>query len=73
MPAWKVLVIAVLACASFALGMATVAIPIAQDGSQKWVWLGGLLAATLCAGGLLTMFMRYAGHALDDSPRGARR
>jgi hypothetical protein len=37
------------------------------------VLLGGLLAATLCTGGLLVVFMRYAGGSLDLKPRGARR
>ena len=43
MPAWKVLLICALACVCLALAMATVAVPIAQDGGQRWAWLGGLL------------------------------
>ena len=73
MPAWKVLLICLLACVCLALAMATVAVPIAQDGGQRWVWLGGLLAATVVAGGLLTLFMRYASGSLDAKPSGVRR
>jgi hypothetical protein len=72
MPAWKVLLICALACVCLALAMATVAVPIAQDGRQRWAWLGGLLAATLCAGALLALFLRSASASLDLKPRGAR-
>jgi hypothetical protein len=68
MPAWKVLLICMLACACLGLAMATVAIPIAQDGQQRWMWFGGLLGATLFAGALLTLFMRSAGGSLDAKP-----
>lgn len=72
MPGWKVLLICALACVCLALAMATIAIPIAQNGTEKWIWLGGLLLATLIAGGLLTLFLRHAGGSLDVSPRGGR-
>lgn len=72
MAVWKILVIGVLAFTSLGLALATVAIPIAQTGGQRWLWLGGLLAATAGAGSLLTVFMRYAGASLDVKPRGAR-
>ncbi len=73
MSVWKVLIIGILACLCLALGMATIAIPIAEEGNARWLWLGGLLTATLCAGSLLGVFLRYAGHSLDLSPRGSRR
>lgn len=73
MPVWKVLVIGALSCACLALGMATIAIPMAQDGGQRWLWLGGLLAATTAAGTLLVLFLRYADGSLDLRPRGSRR
>jgi len=73
MPAWKVLLICALACVCLALAMATVAVPIAQDGGQRWAWLGGLLAATLFAGTLLALFMRHAGGSLDAIPGRPRR
>lgn len=69
---WKVLVIGVLTCICLALGMFTVAIPIAQDGNQRWVWLGGLLTGTIGAATLLILFLRYADASLDLKPRGAR-
>jgi hypothetical protein len=72
MPAWKVLIIIALACVCLALTIATIAIPIAQDGAQKWAWLGGLLTATIAAGTLLTLFLRHAGGSLDLKPRGGR-
>ena len=70
MPAWKVLLICLLACVCLALAMATVAVPIAQEGQTRWMWFGGLIAATLFAGALLTLFMRSAGSSLDTKPRG---
>lgn len=73
MSAWKVLLIVVLACASLGLAMATVAIPIAQTGTDRWVWLGGLLSGTVAAGGLLGLFLRHAGKSLDVPPRWAVR
>jgi len=72
MPVWKVLFICVFACVCLALAIATVAIPVAQEGSQKWIWLGGLLTATLFTGALFTLFLRSAGGDLDARPRGAR-
>jgi cell division protein FtsW (lipid II flippase) len=72
MAAWKVVIIGLLACACLALAMATIAIPISQEGSQRWVWLGGLLAATIFTGTLLTLFLRYADGALNLKPRGTR-
>jgi hypothetical protein len=70
MPVWKVLIICMLACVCFVLAMATIAIPIAQDGAQKWVWLGSLLTATAGAGVVFAFFLRYAGGSLDTKPRG---
>jgi hypothetical protein len=72
MPAWKVLLICALACVCLALAMATVAVPLAHDGGQKWAWLGGLLTATLCVGTLLALFMRSASGSLDSKTRGSR-
>lgn len=72
MAIWKVLIILLLTCICMALAMATIIIPISQDGAMKWAWLGGLLAATLGAGTLLVFFMKYAGASLDAKPRGGR-
>lgn len=73
MPVWKVLIIGVLACICLALGMATVLVTLDQTGGQRWLWLGGLLAGTICTGTLLTLFLRHAGRSLDLSPHRARR
>ena len=72
MPVWKVLFIGTLACVCLALAMATIAIPISQEGGQRWVWLGGLLAATAVAGTALALFMRHAGTTLHMKTRGTR-
>jgi hypothetical protein len=72
MPVWKVLLICMLACVCLALAMATIAIPIAQVGAQRWMWLAALLSATIGAGALLALFLRHAGGSLDVKPRGGR-
>jgi len=72
MAVWKILVIGLLSCACLALTMATIAIPISQDGSQRWAWLAGLLSATLVVATLLVIFLRYADGSLDIKPRGNR-
>ena len=68
MPVWKVLIIGALACVCMGLGMATVVIGVDQEGNQRWLWLGGLLTATLCVGGATSLFLRYAGRSLDVNP-----
>jgi hypothetical protein len=73
MPAWKVLVVGVLACAALGLAMATVAIPLAQSGGDRWTWLGILLPSTLVTGGLLALFLRHAGSSMAEPPRWARK
>jgi hypothetical protein len=73
MPVWKVLLILFLACLCLGLAMATIAIPISQNGAMKWVWLAGGIFTTLGAGALLALFMRYAGASLDVKPRGGNR
>jgi hypothetical protein len=70
MPAWHVLLIGLLACISLTLAMATIAVPIAQVGAQKWVWLGGLMTATLGSVAVLVLFLRYAGKSFEVKPRG---
>lgn len=72
MRTWKVLVILLLGCICMGLLMATIAIPISQNGNMQWVWGVGLLAGVLATGALLAYFMRYAGADLDLKPRGNR-
>jgi hypothetical protein len=73
MHTWKVLLILVLAVVCASLGMATIAVPLSYVGTMMWVWLGGLLTATVFACTLLALFMRYAGADLDIKPRGGHR
>ncbi len=72
MAAWKVLVIGAISFICMGLFMATVVMGFGQEGSQRWLWLGGLVAATLFAGALLALFLRYAGRELDANPRHTR-
>jgi cell division protein FtsW (lipid II flippase) len=73
MPTWKVLIIALLGCISLALVMATILIPMDKQGNDRWIWLGGLLAATLLVGAIFARFLKYAGASLDLSPNRSRR
>ncbi len=73
MPVWKVLFIGAFACLCLGLATAIFVVPFSHTGAQRWVWMGGLLSATLCAGVLFALFLRHAGGSLDASPRGARR
>jgi hypothetical protein len=72
MSTWKVLIIALLGCISLALVMATILIPMDKQGSDRWIWLGGLLGATLLVGGVFARFLKYAGASLDASPNRSR-
>jgi hypothetical protein len=73
MAVWKILLIGVLALSSLGLAMATVAVPLAEEGSQRWLWFGGLFVATLVTGSLLALFLRYADGTMDVKPRWAKR
>lgn len=73
MAVWKILIIGILSFICLGLMMATIAIPVSQDGAQRWIWLACLLAATFLTGSLLAFFLRYAGTSLDVSPRGRHR
>ena len=68
MPAWKVLLIGLFACVCLALATATSVVPFSYAGSERWLWLGGLFAATLAAGALFALFLRHASSALDAKP-----
>ena len=73
MAIWKVLFIAVLACACLASATAVFVVPFEFEGTARWTWMGGLVAATVAAGGLFALFLRYAGHELLPKPRYAPR
>jgi len=68
MPAWKVMLIGLFAAICLVLAMATILIPMDKQGSDRWIWLGGLLTATIVMGGLFARFLKYAGGSLDTSP-----
>jgi hypothetical protein len=72
MAGWKVLFICVFACVCLALALSTILVPMAHQDGQWWLWLGGLLTATLCVGALFTLFLRHAGRSLDSKPRAGR-
>lgn len=72
MPAWKVLFIGAFACVCLALALSTILVPMEHQGGQRWLWLGGLLTATICAGGLFALFLRHADGSLDTKTRGSR-
>ena len=69
MPAWKVLFIGLLAGVCMALATATFVVPFSEEGGRRWLWMAGLFAATAVAGGLFTLFLRSASHALAAKPR----
>ena len=59
MPVWKVLLIALLACACLGLAFATLIVPMTMTtGGDRWLWLGVLLAGTAFMGTLFTLFLR---------------
>src|SRR5437667_5976395 len=65
MPVWKVLLVVVFGGACLALGLATIIVPmtIVLDGT-RWLWLAGLLVATLGMGTLFRLFLNSADRAL---------
>ncbi|MBX9581656.1 MAG: hypothetical protein K2X87_15245 [Gemmataceae bacterium] len=64
MPAWKVLLIMLLAVVFFGLVIAAVLVPMSMTGNDRWAWLGGLVPGALLVGGLLVLFMRQAGKSM---------
>ena len=60
MPAWKVLFILALAMVCLGLAFATFIVPLTLPGNERWLWLAGLLAGTLCMSGLFALFLRRA-------------
>ena len=73
MPAWKILLIGLLSCVCLGLSLATILVTLDNEGAQRWLWMGGLLAATLGVGALLALFLRHAGGSLDTKPGWTRR
>jgi hypothetical protein len=69
MPAWKVLLIGAFGCACVALVTTLFIVPFAYDGTERWLWVGGLLAAIALTGTLFILFLKGASRALDVKPR----
>jgi hypothetical protein len=72
MSAWKVLLIGLLAGVCFTFATSALLAPMVHDGNQRWVWLGGSLAATAVMVWVFSIFLRYAGRSLDAKPRRGR-
>ena len=72
MPAWKVVVIGLLACICFTFAMSTMLAPMLHVGNRRWVWMGGSLVATVCATCVFLMFLRSASTSLNAKPSRAR-
>jgi len=69
MPAWKVLFIGLLGCVCFVFALSTLLAPMVHAGNDRWVWMGGSLAATLAATWVFSIVLRHASTALDAKPR----
>ena len=73
MPSWKVLFTVTLFVACLGLAFATLIVPITiVTGSERWLWLAGLLVATVFMGTLFSLFLRKASVAMRLTGRGAR-
>ncbi len=70
MPVWKVLFILVFGCVCLTLGLATIIVPMTMvESGYRWLWLAGLLFATVCIGMLFRLFLQSADRALSDNFR----
>jgi hypothetical protein len=66
MPAWKVLLIAVLFFVCLGLAFASFVVPMTTAaGGNRWLWLGGLLGATVLMGTLMALFLRRSGRLMQ--------
>jgi hypothetical protein len=70
MPAWKVLFIMVFGLVCLVLGLATIIVPmtLVVDGT-RWLWLVGLLVATVAMGSLFRLFLNSADRAFARDTR----
>lgn len=66
MPAWKVLLVMLFGLAFAALLLATLIVPMTMiEDWTRWLWLVGLLAATVVAGTLFRLFLNSADRAMS--------
>jgi hypothetical protein len=68
MPAWKALFIVVFGCVCLALALGTIVVPMAVD-ENRWLWLAGLLVATVCMGTLFTIFLQRSDRTFKSGGR----
>jgi hypothetical protein len=58
---WKIFAVLAFGGLSLALALATLIVPMTMvEGNERWLWLAGLLVATLVVGALFAMFLRSA-------------
>ncbi len=70
MPAWKVLFIMAFGLVCMGLALATVIVPLSMvESGYRWLWLAGLLVATVCSGTLLKLFLESADRAFSSEKR----
>jgi hypothetical protein len=70
MPVWKILLMLLLAIVCLALALGTIIVPMTLvEDNSRWLWLAGLLVATICAGTLLRLFLNSADRAFDRDSR----
>ena len=66
MPVWKVLFILALGGVCLALGLATIVVPMTMVlDNSRWLWLAGLLFATVGMGTLFRLFLNSADRVMD--------
>lgn len=59
MPAWKVLFIMMFGLVCLTLAFATILIPLSDyAGKDRWLWLAGLLTATVLMSSLFAWYLR---------------
>jgi hypothetical protein len=70
MSVWKVLFIMVFAFVCLGLALATVIVPLSLvETGYRWLWLAGLLLATVGMGTLFTLFLQSADRAFSRNSR----
>jgi len=69
MPAWKVLFITAFGLVCLGLALATVIVPLSVESWHRWLWLVGLLLATVCMGTLFTLFLKITDRTFSGNNR----
>jgi hypothetical protein len=70
MPAWKVLFVTAFGLVCLGLALATIIVPLSLiETWHRWLWLVGLLFATVCMGTLFTLFLKISDRTLSRNNR----